>query len=269
MSRKRIEHRIVDGVELKYCFKCRTWKNILDFTTCKTRWDKLQKICRICNNAISGKWHKENPEKVKTIIHRYRINNPDRQLQSTRKHLYGVTKDELDKLWITQKGNCAICNTKLQSKESANLDHSHRFNYAREFLCGSCNNFLGFVYEDVSIMASLINYLKRDFQQSVIYYRNITRSKMGQLLKRNMLIEQNYTCSVCGCSLEYNTAYFDHSHITGYIRSCLCNSCNSATGFCKEDITIIQSAIAYINKWEYLYFMNKIISIDDRRKAVD
>lgn len=42
----------------------------------------------------------------------------------------------------------------------------------------------------------------------------------------------------------------DHCHTTGKVRGLLCRQCNIALGKFKEDVTILQSAIAYLKKYE-------------------
>lgn len=40
--------------------------------------------------------------------------------------------------------------------------------------------------------------------------------------------------------------YVDHDHVTGKIRGLLCNYCNIAIGFLKENVEIIKSAADYL-----------------------
>lgn len=45
---KRIEHRIVDGIELKHCGCCKEWIPLGGFSKHKSKWDGLQERCSIC-----------------------------------------------------------------------------------------------------------------------------------------------------------------------------------------------------------------------------
>lgn len=56
--------------------------------------------------------------------------------------------------------------------------------------------------------------------------------------------KSNGCCQICNIKTKL---YVDHNHITGKVRGLLCQQCNSALGFLKEDINIMQNAINYIN----------------------
>lgn len=65
---------------------------------------------------------------------------------------------------------------------------------------------------------------------------------------------QNGLCSICGkpeismSKGNIGKLRIDHDHNTGKVRGLLCWSCNSALGFVKEDIEILNKMIDYINK---------------------
>ena len=42
----------------------------------------------------------------------------------------------------------------------------------------------------------------------------------------------------------------DHCHDTDKVRGLVCNNCNSLIGFSREDTTLIQNAIKYLNEFE-------------------
>lgn len=70
-----------------------------------------------------------------------------------------------------------------------------------------------------------------------------------------MLEIQNYCCAICGKpettknpSGGIKPLAVDHCHKTGKIRGLLCNTCNTALGKFKDDPSILQSAINYLNR---------------------
>lgn len=73
------------------------------------------------------------------------------------------------------------------------------------------------------------------------------KSLYGITLKdyNSMLKKQNDLCAIC----EYKSSkrlVVDHDHITGKVRSLLCQSCNKALGCIKENTKIAFSIINYL-----------------------
>jgi len=63
-----------------------------------------------------------------------------------------------------------------------------------------------------------------------------------------MLEAQNNACAICGTKDTGNRKAFhvDHCHDTGKIRGLLCGNCNSGIGNLRDDINLLQRAIAYL-----------------------
>ena len=62
-------------------------------------------------------------------------------------------------------------------------------------------------------------------------------------------VTQKFKCAICkkhedDCSRK--TLFVDHNHDTGKIRGLLCSQCNSAIGLLYDDISILKSAILYL-----------------------
>jgi Recombination endonuclease VII len=67
--------------------------------------------------------------------------------------------------------------------------------------------------------------------------------------ERNAKLEkQNHCCAVCKRLME--NPHVDHDHETDQIRDLLCRECNSGLGFFKDDVLILESALAYLRKWK-------------------
>lgn len=52
-------------------------------------------------------------------------------------------------------------------------------------------------------------------------------------------------CEICGSASERRLCV-DHNHITGKVRGLLCSKCNSAIGFVKEDLSLVEKLIDYL-----------------------
>lgn len=72
---------------------------------------------------------------------------------------YDLTEDEHKRMINEQEGKCAICN-KYGGKD-LHIDHDHQTGKARGLLCKSCNYSLGFANDDVDILLSAIQYLRK------------------------------------------------------------------------------------------------------------
>lgn len=104
-------------------------------------------------------------------------------------------------------------------------------------------------------------------------YSNQIVSKTSYHLKRTygiseseyqgMLSEQNYVCAICklpetrivkSTVRKYTNPAaprlaVDHDHITGKNRGLLCAKCNIGLGHFQDNIDNLESAIAYLKKW--------------------
>lgn len=58
----------------------------------------------------------------------------------------------------SQKGMCAICRRKPKRLE---LDHDHKKQKIREFLCSACNRGIGLFREDIPVIHRVIKYLEK------------------------------------------------------------------------------------------------------------
>lgn len=91
---------------------------------------------------------KSNPERVKKT-----------QRESKLRRLYGVEPNDYRRMLEEQGGTCAICHR--SSKSRLVVDHDHRSGQVRGLLCDSCNQGIGKLRDDVSILESAIEYLRR------------------------------------------------------------------------------------------------------------
>lgn len=54
-------------------------------------------------------------------------------------------------------------------------------------------------------------------------------------------------CAICGTT---DKLVVDHCHETGAIRGTLCSRCNSAIGFLLDDVSLVRSALSYLEGFE-------------------
>ncbi len=77
------------------------------------------------------------------------------------------------------------------------------------------------------------------------------RFKYGISLEtyNEMFAKQNGCCAICSThqSILSKSLAVDHNHITGKVRALLCDACNRALGFSKENIEILKKMIDYLS----------------------
>lgn len=61
------KHNFIDGIEYKFCNKCKQWLNIDNFYSSKDHWDGLTTHCNKCRKETSRKYYDDNPDKLKEL----------------------------------------------------------------------------------------------------------------------------------------------------------------------------------------------------------
>jgi len=122
------------------------------------------------------RYYKENKDKVLRQCKKYRENNKkimkkrkskyfkDNFIKIREKNLkrtYGISIKEYSKLFLKQKGNCAICgrNQKCQ-RYNFSVDHNHKNGKIRGLLCTKCNFLIGHANDDINILSNAVKYLR-------------------------------------------------------------------------------------------------------------
>ena len=134
----------------KVCSKCGII--LTKDTMYPSDYNKNKGQCKHCRYKASRKNTIKNKDRDR-IYHRH----------WKRKKKIGPHYDALkaDKLYIVQKGKCAICGVKESDlNRSLRLDHDHQTGKIRGFLCDRCNVVLGLCQDNVEIFTFMICYLK-------------------------------------------------------------------------------------------------------------
>jgi hypothetical protein len=74
---------------------------------------------------------------------------------------YGLTDTEYHRLHEDQNKVCAICNQPEENGAMLCVDHCHSTMKIRGLLCKKCNVALGYLNDDITLLESAINYLKK------------------------------------------------------------------------------------------------------------
>lgn len=123
--------------------------------------NKVREISRRCywknrekQLARNKKWRENNQEYLKN----WREQNKERLAAAGRKHEYGITQEEFESKLKQQDYKCAIC---FRHLDKPFVDHNHDTEIVRDLLCRDCNSMLGFAKDNIEILESAIQYLRR------------------------------------------------------------------------------------------------------------
>lgn len=94
--------------------------------------------------------------------------------------------------------------------------------------------------------------MKAAYKKKKLAQYNLTESDYNRIL-----LEQNNVCACCGQKETtfdsrlnvLRTLAVDHDHLTGEVRGLLCTNCNNGLGRFKDNISLLQNAIDYLNKY--------------------
>jgi hypothetical protein len=132
---------------MKNCSICKIEKDLSNFVKRANRKSGVQSYCKECHN-----------KKMKLKDRTEYTRNFDL------KKSYGITIDDYNKMFIEQKGCCAICNIHLldikqKTKRNLCVDHDHNTGVIRGLLCDKCNRGIGLLQDNKEIILSAYNYL--------------------------------------------------------------------------------------------------------------
>ncbi len=129
--------------------------------TKKYRRNNLEKI-----NGYQKKYYDKNRELIREKARKYTKENPAKYYQSTfkseLKNNYRLTVKEFDEMVKRQDGKCGICGGYPGSRtKRLCVDHDHKTNKVRGLLCKKCNSALGLLGNNIYIVNSALDYLKK------------------------------------------------------------------------------------------------------------
>lgn len=116
------------------------------------------------NRSRAKKWREENSDRFRKLTKEWYIKNKDRiceiERHRSRFKLYGVTKEDYEKMLIDHSYKCAICGThQVSLDKSLSIDHNHETKEIRGLLCAGCNFLVGRV-EDLGLN-NIIEYFRK------------------------------------------------------------------------------------------------------------
>lgn len=114
-------------------------------------------LCRPCNTARAREWKEANPQTWERYARKHHLMK-----------MYGITIDEYDQMRSAQNGRCAICGRPEADSRDFRLhvDHDHATGAVRGLLCGLCNQGIGSMRDDPSLLRIAVQYLEKHRQET-------------------------------------------------------------------------------------------------------
>jgi len=96
----------------------------------------------------------------------YREANSDRYSEYQYQRRYGLSFGEVESLFESQNGRCAICAQEIRlrgpkGRDKVVVDHDHATGQVRGLLCTPCNLMIGYANDKPACLQSAISYLER------------------------------------------------------------------------------------------------------------
>jgi hypothetical protein len=140
-----------DGVRLKYCYKCKQDRGLVNFNKNKKTPDGYKDECIGCARAAQKLYYLSLPPERKKLL-------AERNRMKRLRDEYNLAPADFELMLVTQGNKCAICGS---SERFPEVDHCHKTNKVRQLLCGGCNTGLGGFNDSVENMLAAVKYLKK------------------------------------------------------------------------------------------------------------
>jgi uncharacterized metal-binding protein len=145
---------------VKVCSKCKQSKALAEFYKKKTAKDGLNSHCMDCVDSYSRNHYRNNKEKVLSRSNAWAKSHPVSRKFTRLKNLYGVTREQYDKIFEVQAGCCKLCGiSQTELKKTLVIDHNHKTGRIRGLLCNPCNAALGLFKENAETLKKAVEYV--------------------------------------------------------------------------------------------------------------
>ncbi len=102
-------------------------------------------------------YYQANKDRLIQKRHKWNAENKESVRWQKLYKKYGVSKNEYEKMYSDQKGECAICK---KHYNVLTVDHNHVNKKVRGLLCGKCNMSIGLLNDSSEILKNALKYLK-------------------------------------------------------------------------------------------------------------
>lgn len=125
-SKKIKKHKVINGVELKHCYRCDQWLGLKLFYKAKDRRDGLMSTCKVCFRIAQRLYEAKNRKEVRERGRRYRAKNAER-VKATSAAWKERNKEKLrecNRIWIIKNKKKILADlAKRRKTPKVNLCH--------------------------------------------------------------------------------------------------------------------------------------------------
>lgn len=112
--------------------------------------------CTTCGNPHPKEHYPQDIRYSSGVRARCKKCNSIQSMESYRKKVYGLEKEQYKEFLKKHKNKCDVCG----GSNRLHVDHDHKTGKNRGLLCGNCNTALGLLQDDESILVKLTEYLR-------------------------------------------------------------------------------------------------------------
>lgn len=117
---------------------------------------KNTRTCKTCAYRRSKDWTSRNKDKYRAYARKTKMS---KHYQAKK---YGITPEKYAEMVVERNNLCDICKLPEKRKKRISIDHNHSTGKVRGLLCDSCNNGIGKLRDDPTLLISAANYLLRN-----------------------------------------------------------------------------------------------------------
>ena len=126
----------------------------------------LMARCRQCNREYQ-RLYRDRPGKRKLAQKRTRewceanpVKKKEMDRRANLRYKYDLSLVGYDYIWDQQGGVCKTCGNASDDGRRLAVDHDHKTGKVRGLLCRTCNLAVGFLKDDIDLVAKVLSYLK-------------------------------------------------------------------------------------------------------------
>lgn len=140
--------RTCETGKVRTCWRCKVKQPLSEFYL--TPSGRPRQVCKLCVRENSNRHYHNDSERL----------NVDRYWRRV-KSRYGASPKEIKALDKAQGKKCAICESPFKVGRRPDVDHDHDTGKVRGLLCNSCNRGIAWFEENIDMLESAIEYLRK------------------------------------------------------------------------------------------------------------